>query len=124
MTYLNNILFPGVPYHIDMSFITSVPEPHIFEHAIDYDRIYISGAQIIKIQQALVQQSSAILADTEPNSAILKAVYSEGGKLGPVNWLKVKSPPYHDGVYTRTGDSSVLKNNGMFEPKMHSPKKR
>src|SRR5512145_718331 len=41
MTYLNNKLFQGIPYHIDMSFITSIPEPHIFEHAIDYDRIYI-----------------------------------------------------------------------------------
>jgi hypothetical protein len=125
MTYLNNILFPGVPYHIDMSFITSVPEPHIFEHAIDYDRIYIFCSTDQKNPQPLGATIECYIGGYRTEFSNTTSLFiPKGVRLGPVNWLKVNRPHIMMEFILGTGDSSVLKTSGMFEPKDALPQKR
>ncbi|MGD9158347.1 MAG: hypothetical protein PVG39_08085 [Desulfobacteraceae bacterium] len=124
MTYLNDKLFPGVPYHIDMSFITSIPEPHIFEHSIDYDRIYIFWSTDHKNPQSLGATIECYIGGQRTEFSNTTSLFiPKGMRLGPVNWLKVDRPHIMMEFVLGTGDSSVLTGSGIFEPKDGPPKK-
>ena len=124
MTYLNDKLFPGVPYHIDLSFITSVPEPHIFEHAIDYDRIYIFWGTDHKNPQSLGATIECYIGGQRTEFSNTTSLFiPKGMKLGPVSWLKVNRPHIMMEFVLGTGDSSIITNSGMFDPKDTPPEK-
>ena len=124
MTYLNDTLFPGVPYHIDLSFITSVPEPHIFEHAIDYDRIYIFWSTDHKDPQNLGATIECYIGGQRTEFSNTTSLFiPKGMRLGPVNWLKVNRPHIMMEFILGTGDTSVLTESGLFDPKDGPPKK-
>lgn len=124
MTYLNDNLFPGVPYHIDMSFITSVPEPHIFEHAIDYDRIYIFWGTDYKYPQDLGATIECYIGGQRTEFSNTTSLFiPKGTRLGPVTWLKVNRPHIMMEFVLGSGDSSVLIDSGIFKPKDGLPEK-
>ena len=124
MTYLNDKLFPGVPYHIDLSFITSLPEPHIFEHAIDYDRIYIFWSIDHKDPQNLGATIECYIGGQRTEFSNTTSLFiPKGRRLGPVNWLKVNRPHIMMEFVLGTGDSSILKGSGIFDPKDRLPEK-
>jgi len=124
MTYLNNKLFPDVPYHIDLSFITSKPEPHIFEHAIDYDRILILWGTDHKYPQNLGATLEYYIGGQRIEFSNTTGIFiPRGTRLGPVNWLKVDRPHIMMEFVLGTGDSSVLTDSGIFTPKDGIPQK-
>ncbi len=124
MTYLNDQLFPGVPYHIDLSFITSVPEPHIFEHAIDYDRILIHWGTDYKYPQDLGATIEYYIGGQRIEFSNTTSMFlPKGTRVGPVNWLNVKRPHIMMEFILGTGDTSIFTNSGIFVPKDGLPKK-
>lgn len=124
MTYLNDRLFPDVPYHIDLSFITSKPEPHIFEHAIEYDRIYIFWGTDHKNPQSLGATIECYIGGQRTEFSNTTSLFiPKGMRLGPLNWLKVNRPHIMMEFVLGTGDSSILTESGIFDPKDGLPKK-
>jgi hypothetical protein len=124
MTYLNNQLYPNVPYHIDLSFITSIPEPHIFEHAIDYDRVLIHWGTDHKYPQNLGATLEYYVGGQRIEFSNTTSMFiPRGTKIGPVNWLKVDRPHIMMEFILGTGDSSILTDSGIFTPKDGIPEK-
>ncbi len=124
MTYLNNKLFPDLPYHIDLSFITSKPEPHIFEHTLTYDRIYIFWSTDYKYPQNLGATIECYIGGQRTEFSNTTSLFiPKGTRLGPVNWLKWTAPHIMMQFILGTGDTSVLTKSGMFQPKNVLPKK-
>ena len=124
MTYLNDQLFPGVPYHIDLSFITSVPEPHIFEHTLDYDRIIIHWGTDHNYPQDLGATLEYYIGGQRIEFSNTTSMFiPKGTRVGPVNWLKVNRPHIMMEFILGTGDTSIYTNSGIFEPKDGLPEK-
>lgn len=124
MTYLNNQLVPDCPYHIDLSFVTEIPEPHLYAHSVDYDRILIHWGTDHKNPQDLGATMEYYINGQRIQFSNTTSMYIPSGTtLGPVNWLDVKRPHIMMQLMLGCGDSSVLTNSGMFEKKDFIPEK-
>ena len=124
MTYMNNKLVPDVRYHLDLSFITAKPEPHIFEHTLDYDRILIFWGTDHLTPQDLGATIEYYIGGQKIVFSNTTSLYiPKGTRLGPVNWLAVKRPHIMMQLVLGTGDTSLITNSGMFDPKEGLPKK-
>lgn len=125
MTYLNNDLFPGCNHHFDVSFITEVPEPHIFEHTVDYDRIIILWGTDHKYPQDLGATVEYYIEGQRIEFSNTTSMFIPAGmRLGPANWLKVKRPHIMMEWMLGCGDSKTFINSGIFEPKDGIPEKK
>lgn len=125
MTYLNNQLVPDCPYHIDISFVTEIPEAHIYEHAVDYDRILIHWGTDHKKPQDLGATMEYYINGQQVQFSNTTSMYIPAGvSLGPAKWLEVRRPHIMMQLMLGCGDSSVLTKSGMFEPKDGLPTKK
>lgn len=124
MTYMNDKLVPGAPYHIDVSFITEKPDPHIFSHTMDYDRIIIHWGLDYETPQDLGAKIEYNIGGQRIEFHTTTSMFIPAGTpVGPVNWLEFNRPHIMMNFILGTGDSSVITNSGMYVPNTDIPKK-
>jgi hypothetical protein len=107
MTYMSNAHVPGCNTYIEMSWIYDVPtpNPHIYEHAHDYDEIvlHIGGdpqnPEALGGEMEIAVEGQPLVFDTTTALFLPK-----GTKHGPLIWHKVTHPHLEMTIMLGTGE--------------------
>lgn len=95
MTYMSNDLVPGCNKYIDISWIKGKPDPnpHVVEHALDYDRvIFFVGSDPFNLEE-LGAEIIYYLGGQEIRLNTTSAIYiKKGVKHGPAIWNSFSRP--------------------------------
>jgi hypothetical protein len=95
MTLMSNKLVPGSNMYIETGWVFGMPDPnpHIFEHAHDYDEIVIHLGTDPKNQEELGGEIEFMVDGRPLKINKTSAVYvPKGVKHGPLTWKKYSKP--------------------------------
>ncbi|MFC1841016.1 hypothetical protein ACFL1N_15680 [Thermodesulfobacteriota bacterium] len=127
MTLMSSELVPDCPYYIEVGWITDVPEPHIFEHAIDYDRIILLWGGDYKKPQDLGGTVELYIGGQKiiPLTTTTGIFVPGGTVIGPVTWKEFRHPHIMMNFILGSGDPKVwAKNSDVTRPNDELPKKK
>jgi hypothetical protein len=113
MTYMSNQLVPGCNKYIEISWIYDVPEPnpYIFEHALDYDKIVLYMGNNPYEQEDLGAEVEYYVGGQPLTFSRNVAFFiPKGTKHGPVTWKTVERP--HLEMTIVMGGSYIPKTTG------------
>ena len=125
MTYISSKLVPDVPYYIELGWIYDKPEPHIFEHTLDYDRIILHWGGEMDTPQDLGATIEYYIGGQQITFNTTTGMFiPKGTPIGPVTWKEFKYPHIMMNFILGTGDPAVLANSGISTPKSNQPEKK
>ena len=125
MTYMSNKLVSNVPYFIELGWIYDKPEPHIYEHTLDYDRIILHWGGDPDTPQDLGATIEYYIGGQQITFNTTTGMFiPKGTPIGPVIWKDFNRPHIMMNFILGTGDPSVLINSPISEPKSDIPEKK
>ncbi len=93
MQYICDNLIPGINMYLDYVWIYEVPEPHIFEHAHDYDEVVLHIGIDPDNPEDLGAEVEFIVDGQKLTFNTTSAIYvPKGVEHGPLTWKKVTRP--------------------------------
>jgi hypothetical protein len=107
MTYMSNKLVPGCNTYIDLSWIYQMPSPnpHIFEHAHDFDEIIVHMGTDPEHPEDLGGEIEIYMEDQPLVFDTTSAIYiPRGVKHDPLTWRKFTRPHLEMTIMLGTGD--------------------
>ena len=107
MTFMNNTLVPGCNVWIGGGWIWAIPtpNPHIFEHAHNYDEIMLhigsdpNNPEDLGAEIEFVVGGEPLIINTTSSLYVPKGV-----KHGPLTWKRVDKPHIEMSIIIGTGD--------------------
>ena len=126
MTLMSNELVKDVPYYIELGWIYDIPEPHIFEHTLDYDRIILHWGGDYETPQDLGATIEYNIGGQPIEFNTTTGMFiPKGTSVGPVTWKNFKRPHVMMNFILGSGDPAVwAKNSDVRTPKSTVPQKK
>jgi hypothetical protein len=128
MTFMSRDLVPEANYHLQVGWITGLPEPNpgVYEHVHDYDEILIHWGGDYRTPQDLGAEIEFYIGGQPIRFNTTTAMFiPRGTPHGPVTWKDYRFPHLQLSLMLGTGSAEeAFGNSGMLEPKAELPKKR